>query len=124
MKDVFFITIRLTEKDPIKLHSDENYLKLELCLQGLEIGTAISLALMDIPGIDHNIFADEKRMQACLVYSAPDSHSAEFKKFIEEFRGEQKNLISGFRELRDELTKDGIDVTTGMTAIDSLQLPA
>ncbi|MDH2900409.1 MAG: hypothetical protein PXY39_05510 [archaeon] len=122
MKDLVSITVRLTEKDPEKLHSSENLEKLEMCAQAIEIGAAISFAINGLTGVEHKTFGDEKRMQVSFVFSALDQKV--MGEFVKKFSMERDGLFSSFQRSQAELAKDGIEIETTITSIETLELPA
>ena len=122
MKDLVSITVRLTEKDPAKLHSSENIQKLEMCAQAIEIGAAISFAINGLTGVEHKTFGDEKKMQVSFVFSALDQKA--MGEFVKKFSMERDGLFSCFQRSQAELAKDGIEIETTITSIETLELSA
>jgi hypothetical protein len=112
------------EKDPIKLHSPENLEKLDMCLQAVEIMTAISFSVKGIADVEHNIVLDERNMQVSLVYSAPRaSTGAESVTDGDHLLGDG-TLFSSLQKSKQALEKDGIEIETKVTTIETLALPA
>ena len=122
LKDIVSITVRLTEKDPAKLHSSENMEKLEMCAQAIEIGVAICFAINGLTGVEHKTFGDEKRMQVSIVFSALDQKA--MGEFVEKFSMERDGLLSSFQRSKAELAKEGIEIETKITSIETLELSA
>jgi hypothetical protein len=122
LKDLISITVRLTEKDPLKFRSRENVEKLELCAQAIEIGAAISFAISELVGVEHKTFANEERMEISFVYSAPDQQS--MGEFLKKFGAERERLVLNIQESKLELAKEGIEIETKITTIETLELPA
>ena len=124
MKDIISVTVRLTETDPKKLHSDESHEKLELCAQVLEMGNAIALAVSGLTGTEHRVIASEEKMQVSLVYSAPDVSDMKVKEFVRKYNGDKNCLYSSFERSKKELAIEGIDIQTEIIPIETLALPA
>jgi hypothetical protein len=124
LKDIVSITVRLTEKDPIVLHSHKNLEKLEMCLQAVEIMTAISFSLRGIAAVEREIVLDERKMQVSLVYSAPPASTrAESATSSNPSLGDS-TLFSSLQKSRQALEKEGIEIETKVTTIETLALPA
>jgi hypothetical protein len=119
LKNLASITVRLTEKDPSKLHSPENIEKLEMCAQAIEIGAAISFAISGLIGIEHMTFADEKRMQVSFVFSVRDEKV--MHEFLKNFGTEGDGLFSSLQRSNLDLAKDGIEVQTKITPIETME---
>lgn len=122
MRDLVSVTIGINDKDIQRLHSYENYEKLEMCAQALELSNSISLALSGITGTEHKIFVDEERMQVSLVYSAPDLSDERTREFVETYRSDKERLYSSFQESKKEFAKLGIEIMVKKTSIDATKL--
>ncbi len=125
MKNLLSITVRLTEKDPAKLHSNESIEKLEMCAQAIEIGTAISLAVSGLTGLDHKIFADEERMQVSLVYAVPDRIKDEkwMSEFFMKYAAERGRLQKSFEQSKKSLAEEGIELESKIFSIEPSEIP-
>jgi hypothetical protein len=124
-KDLFSITVRLTEKDPLKLYSPENREKLELCAEAIEIGIAISLAVSGVTSIEHQIFVNEDKMQVSLVYCIPEN-SCDAKmsnEFFKSYGMEKERLHENFEQSKRELADEGIELETKIVSIQTLKIP-
>ena len=108
----------------MKLHSDPNYAKLEMCVQALEIGNAISFALTGGPKMQHKVFANEQKMQVTLVYSMPDMTDSNFAEFLKNYRDDLPKLYSSFQESKEELRREGVEIVTNIFSIESSGIPA
>lgn len=122
MRDLVSVTIGINEKDIQRLHTFENYEKLEMCAQALELSNAISLALIGITGTEHKIFVDEERMQVSLVYSAPDLSDERTREFVETYLSDKERLYSSFQESKNEFAKLGIEIVVKKTSIDATKI--
>lgn len=124
MKDIISLTIRLTEKDPVRLHSRQNLERLQLCAQALEIGTDLCIVLEGLDGLEHKIIIDESRMQVSLLYSQPAIGArAEKKKSPGNLYILAGKLHSSFEQSKQELAKEGLEVETKITDIETLPIP-
>lgn len=124
-KDLISITIRLTEKDPVKLHSYENREKLEIGAEAIEIGATISIAISGVKNIEHQIFADEDRMQVSLLYSIPSnaSDSKMMSEFFESYGTEKERLYQSVEQSKKDLANEGIELETKIISIETLEIP-
>ncbi len=124
-KDLISITIRLTERDPVKLHSHENREKLEICAEEIEIGASISIAISGVKNIEHQIFADEDKMQVSLLYSilSNASDSKMMSEFFESYGTEKERLYQSVEQSKKDLANEGLELETKIISIETLEIP-
>jgi hypothetical protein len=125
LKDLISITIRLTEKDSAKLHSETNIEKLEMCVQAVEIGVAICLAVSGLTTLEHKIFADKEKMQVSLVYSSPGNgpEGDRIYEFFSNYFPETERMRGSLEQSKSELAKEGIELETQVLSIDTGKIP-
>ena len=92
-----------------------------MCAEALEIGTAICIAVEGLNGLERKIIADEKRMQVSLVYSQPEIGAG--GESPSKLHMLARKLYSSIQQTKHELAKEGIELETNITHIDTLPVP-
>ncbi len=96
-----------------------------MCAEAIEIGTAISLAVSGIGGLEHRTIVDEQRMKVSFVYSMPESiwNGANLDNLLACYGSDRKKLEENWAKSRKELAGEGIELETRMVEIETLKIP-